>query len=355
MRVEEPDGLTLRPQPWPLRRILMILGAAGLVCAASVFFRAAAHDNPPLGDAVGAIDGESISVEGPMSVEVVQGRAKTVLRSGSDVHVKDGQARIDLVEGGSITICGPAHFSVLKSGGSLTVALDTGTIHTHLENDLPLIIYTAQIQAHPISIGNGPEDTLVGLDASGAMCVRANKGAVRLEQQLTGQSVMIPQSGDVLLTNGQLESLHTSTTHCVCDIMPPLQPAISTEVSRLATPEELKKKPVEKKPAPPSADPPPKTEKQEPIYQVFMPPLHYDANAKVQENFDPNLIVLVRRVRVRPTLIFQGKVEGDPIIAQATPPPAAPAKPSANQPKPVDDSTWNRVRTFFKKIWSPSS
>ena len=76
MRVEEPDGLTLRPQPWPLRRILMILGAAGLVCAASVFFRAAAHDNPPLGDAVGAIDGESISVEGPMSVEVVQGRAK---------------------------------------------------------------------------------------------------------------------------------------------------------------------------------------------------------------------------------------------------------------------------------------
>ena len=86
-----------------------------------------------------------------------------------------------------------------------------------------------------------------------------------------------------------------------------------------------------------------------------MPPLHYDANAKVQDNFDPNLIVLVRRVRVRPTLIFQGKVEGDPVIAQATPPPAAPAKPNATQPKPPDDSTWNRVRTFFKKIWSPSS
>jgi hypothetical protein len=235
------------------------------------------------------------------------------------------------------------------------VALDTGTIHAHLESDQPLTIYTAQIQAHPISIGNGPEDTLVGLDASGAMCIRANRGAVRIEQQLTGQSVVIPQAGDVSLTNGQLETLHTSAGGCVCDIMQPLQPAISTEVSRLATPEELKKKPAEKKLAPPSADPPPKTEKEEPVYQVFMPPLHYDANAKVQDNFDPNLIVLVRRVRVRPTLIFQGKVEGDPVIAQATPPPAAPAKPNATQPKPPDDSTWNRVRTFFKKIWSPSS
>jgi len=355
MRVGEPDGLTLHPQLWPLRRILTILAAAGLVCAASLSFRAAAHDNPPLGDAVGAIDGQSISVEGPMSVEVVQGKVKTVLRSGSDVRVKAGQARIDLVEGGSITICGPAHFSVLKSGGSLTVALDTGTIHAHLESDLPLIIYTAQIQAHPISIGNGPEDTLVGLDASGAMCVRANKGAVRIEQQLTGQSVVIPQSGDVSLANGQLESLHTSAGHCICDIMQPLQPAISTEVSRLATPEELKNKPAEKKPAPPSTDPPAKTEKEEPVYQVFMPPLHYDANAKVQDDFDPNLIVLVRRVRVRPTLIFQGTVEGDPVIAQATPPLATAPKPSTAQAKPADDSTWNRVRTFFKKIWSPSS
>ena len=194
MRFRSQYGLTLRPQPRPLRRILPILAAAGLCVRCFIFFRPRPIDNPPLGDAVGAIDGESISVEGPMSVEVVQGKVKTVLRSGSDVHVKAGQARIDLVEGGSITICGPAHFSVLKSGGSLTVALDTGTIHAHLESDQPLTIYTAQIQAHPISIGNGPEDTLVGLDASGAMCVRANKGAVRIEQQLTGQSVVIPQN-----------------------------------------------------------------------------------------------------------------------------------------------------------------
>ena len=355
MRVEEQDCLNLSRHLRPLQRIPGILAGAAIVLAAPLFFHTTANDNPPpLGDAVGGIEGESIAVEGPMSVEVVQGKVKTVLRSGSDVRVKAGQARIDLVEGGSITICGPAHLSLLKSGGSLTVALDTGTIHTHLQNDLPLTIYTAQIQAHPISIGNGPEDTLVGLDAFGAMCIRANKGAVRIEQQLTGQSVLVPQSGDVSLTNGQLESLHTSAGSCVCDVLQPLQPTISTEVSKLATPEELKKKPAEKKPAPPSTDPPAKTDKEEPVYQVFMPPLHYDANAKVQDDFDPNLIVLVRRVRVRPTLIFQGRVEGDPVVAQSVFP-ANTAKPAAAQAKPADDSTWNRVRTFFKKIWSPSS
>jgi len=312
------------------------------------------NDNPPLGDIVGAIEGESISIEGPMSVEVVQGKVKTILRSGSDVRVKAGQARIDLGEGGTITICGPAHFSVLKSGGSLTVALNIGTIHTHIENDLALTVYTPQIQARPISIGNGPEDMLVGLDSSGAMCVRANKGAVRIEQQLTGQSVLVPQSGDVSLSNGQLESLRTSAGRCVCDSLQPLSStAVSIEVSKLATPEELQKKAAEKKPAPTQADPLPQTEKEEPVYQVFMPPLRYDANAKVQAEFDPNLIILVRRVRVRPTLIFQGKVEGESIVAQATPPASVP-KSSAVQ-KPADDSSWNRVRTFFRKIWSPNS
>jgi hypothetical protein len=330
----------------------MIFLVAAYISAAPFLARVAANDNPPaLGDAVGAVEGDSISVEGPMSVEVVQGKVKTVLRSGSDVHVKSGQARVDLVEGGSLTICGPAHFSVLKSGGSLTVALDTGTIHMHVEKDIPLIIYTAQIQARAISIGNGPEDNLVGLDASGAMCVRSNQGAVRVEQQFTGQSVLVPQSGDVSLTNGQLESLHTATGQCVCEVMQPLQPTISTEVSRLATPEELKRKPVEKKPAPPATDPAVKTEKDEPVYQVFMPPLSYDARASVQADFDPNLIVLVRRVRVRPTLIFQGKVEGDSVVAQ-TAPPTNTAKQQAPVPaKPADESTWNRVRSFFKKIW----
>jgi hypothetical protein len=311
-------------------------------------------DNRP-GDAIGVIEGEAISVDGPMTVEVVRGQVKTVLRSGSDVHVKAGQARIDLVDGGQIMICGPAHFSVLKAGGAITLALDTGTIHAVVGAEVSLNIYTPQIQAHPISIGNGAEDVLVGLDSAGAMCIRANKGAVRVEQQLTGQSVLVPQSGDVSLTNGQIESLRPATGHCVCTMQAIIKPMTSgVEVSQLATTEEIKKKAAEPKAAPTQENAPQVAQPEEPVYQVFMPPLRYDAKSKVQAEFDPNLIILVRRVRVRPTLIFQGRVDGDSVVARAADP-APPLNSLPKAQKPAEASTWTRVKTYFRKLWSPST
>jgi len=338
-----------------LRSAAFPIACLAILCAALIA-AVAAHPDEPSPDSVGVIDGESISVTGPMSVKVVHGQSKTLLRSGSDVRVKSGSARIDLVEGGQISICGPAHLSVLKSGGSLTIALDTGTIHVHIERDLPLNIYTPQIQAQTVPIGDAPRDVLVGFDASGAMCIRANRGAIRLEQQLTGQSVLIPQAGDVLLLNGELDSVRTSTGHCACD----LQSADVTpppQVGHLATADEARQKASEAKPTTQSAAPDPPAAREEPIYQVFMPPLIYDANAKVQTEIDPRMIVLVRRVRVRPTLIFQGRVEGVAIAAVTPPPmpaPATAAKPS-KPAAPATDSFVNRVRNFVRKLWSSSS
>src|SRR5215475_8330893 len=135
------------------RNVLRFVVCATL-CTGFLAGFAASEDNPPA-DTVGVIEGEAISVEGPMAVEVVNGQVKTVLRSGSKVNVKSGEARIALVEGGQIVICGPAHFSVLKAAGALTLALDSGTIHAQIASDVSLNVYTAQIQAHPISIGNG--------------------------------------------------------------------------------------------------------------------------------------------------------------------------------------------------------
>jgi len=337
-------------------RLGALFCVAGLLAAPVCRLGAARPDDPPLPDPVGAIEGEAISVQGPMSVDSADGQMKTTLRSGSDVRVRSGQAHINLVEGGDLTICGPAHFSVLKSGSALTIALDSGAIHAHIEGHLTLNVYTAQIQAHPVAIGGGSQDLLVGLDASGGICIHAAKGAVRVEQQLTGQSVLIPQNGDVSFANGQLENLQTTTGRCACELQANLtSPQVSSEVSALASTEELKKRAAEPKP-----DPPPQAQaagKEEPVYQIFMPPLRYDAGSKVQQEYDPSLVILVRRARVRPTLIFQGRVEGEPVVAQViAPPPAPPATQRTDaSKKPAEDSAWNRVRTFFHKLWSPSS
>jgi hypothetical protein len=329
-------------------------------------------DNPPVtppGDSIGVIDGDSIAVTGPMSVEVVNDKVKTVLRSGSDVRVKSGTARIDLVEGGLITICGPAHLSILKSGGAVTVALESGTIHARIQQTPILTVYTAQIKAQPLSIGDEAQDLLVGFDTAGAMCVRAAKGAVRLEQQLTGQSVVIPQTGDVLLINGQLDSLQTSSGRCLCELAPinaspDTQAGTQTDpppqISQLATTEDLRKRSFDAKPNLPAPQPEKSALQEAPIYQVIVPPLVYIANAKVQPEFDPAMIILVRRVRVRPTVIFQGRVLDEAPAAQPTtsasnvvPSQAAPAKrpaTSASSPSLVD-----RVRTFIQKLWTPGS
>lgn len=397
-----------------MTRFALFLSLAAIALAA-LWLTPGARTDQPSYDTVGPIEGEAISVQGPLNIDVVGGRTKTILRSGSDVRVKSGQARIDLVEGGQIVICGPAHLSVLKSVNLLTLALDSGIIHAHIENQPALTIYTAQIQAKPFAISDAGQDALVGFDPTGAMCIRADSGAVRVEQQLTGQSIVVPQSGEVLISNGQLEGLRSGVTHCACELqfaktVAPPSPQI--EVSRLPTSEEMQKanqelakthaatatasvaansNPVpaksEAKAAKPSDDSansgvevsqlktdaanapakaasasPKPAAKEGPIYQVYMPPLSYDASAKAQpENFDPQLIVLVRRVRVRPTLIFQGSVKEAPPAAQNNPSPApdktiAPTVAQNQQaqqqtPQP-SKSIIARIRAFFRSLFS---
>jgi hypothetical protein len=335
---------------------MVLFAAVAAVACAALFTAAVACPRPdnPSDDTVGTIEGDAIALQGPMTVEMVRGQIKTMLRSGNDIRVKSGQARLDLVEGGQIIICGPAHLSVLKSGGSLTLALDSGIIHARIERKPALTVYTAQIQAKPIAIGDGAQDALIGFDAPGAMCVRAASGAIRLEQQLTGQSVIVPQGGDILLSNGQLEGLQNTGGHCACDLQIAKRESASPEFSRVATPEEIQQRDAEAKktPAPPALEKPAPA-KEEPVYQVFMPPLAYDAHAAVQrDNFDPKLILLVRRVRVRPTLIFQGRVEGSAVTAQNTAAKVAPPAAAATVPAQTDDSVVNRVRAFFRRLFS---
>jgi hypothetical protein len=335
------------------RRNLALFASAVSVAMFGMFAAIARPDNPSPGDSVGAIEGEAIAVTGPMSVENANGGVATMLHSGSDVRVKSGSARIKLVEGGQIAICGPAHFSVLKSGNSLTIALDTGTIHAHIERTPVLTMYTPQIQAQPVAIGGAPQDITVGFEASGAMCVRTNRGALRLEQQLTGQNILVPQGESVFLANGQIDSLRTDTgEHCACGLQ--LAEAPPPEVSRMATSEEVGHKVEDVKPNAPTVAPPkPMAPKEQPVYQVFVPPLIFNANSKVQPDIDPKMIMLIRRVRVRPTLVFQGKVEGDVVAVKAPvaspPPPATPPRPT---PPPVKTASFTeRIRNFFRKLW----
>ena len=339
-----------------------LLTSVTFLAATAVLTTRTALSDEPVTDSVGIIDGAAVAVTGPMRIEVVRGFPRTVLRSGSDVLVKSGTARLDLTGGGTISICGPAHFSVLKAGNLVTFALDTGTVHLSIEHGPAVTIYTPLLQIQPIAIGDDPQDVLVGFDATGAMCVRAYRGAVRLEQQLTSQNIVVPQSSGVLLPNGQLNDLRGGGEGCTCDpqltkyvspprleLSPPPPPSEEARARPLGSGTTIAALPVEK---PASKD--------GPIYEFDVPPLIYNANAEVQPEVDMSKITVVRRVRVRPTLIFQGRVEGGwPVSA---PPVAAPAptpqRPAGSPPKPAaqaKDSVMDRMVHFVRKLWARGS
>lgn len=354
------------PFPHKLSRLpLWTVAAATVIAGAGVLTAVTARSDEPVSDSVGIIDGAAVAVTGPMRIDVSHGLPRTVLRSGSDVIIKSGTARLDLTDGGTISICGPAHFSVLKVGNQLTLALDTGTIHLSIEHGPFVTVYTPLLQIQPIAIGDGPQDALVGFDSTGAMCVRAYRGAVRLEQQLTSQNIVVPQSSDILLVNGQLDGLRSGGERCACDpeltkysapphleVVPPAMPTEEANAKPLGSGEIVSPLPLDK-PA----------EKEGPIYEILVPPLIYNANAEVQPEVDTSQIVVLRRVRVRPTLIFQGRVEGD--SAAADPPASAPAPPrpaASNPPKPAaqtknsaNDSVVDRMVHFVRKLWSRGS
>ena len=85
------------------------------------------------------------------------------------------------------------------------MALESGAIHARLEQEPALTVYTAQIQAQTVAIGDDPREFLVGFENPGMMCIRTYRGAMRVEQQLSGQSVIVPQGEDVMLANGQID------------------------------------------------------------------------------------------------------------------------------------------------------
>src|SRR5215471_13704288 len=346
-------------------RVLRLLGAVTALAGAAVLTAMTVRSDDPVTDSVGIIDGAAVAITGPMRIDVSHGLPRTVLRSGSDVIIKSGTARLDLTEGGTISICGPAHFSVLKAGNQVTFALDTGTIHLSIEHGPAVTVYTPLLQIQPIAIADGPQDALVGFDATGAMCVRAYRGAVRLEQQLSSQNIVVPQSSDILLVNGQLDGLRSGGDRCSCD----------PELTKYSTPPHLEV--VPSAPATEDANAKPlgsgqiisplpmdKPETKEgPIYEILVPPLIYNANAEVQPEVDTSQIVVLRRVRVRPTLIFQGHVEGELAKSDSPASAASPQRPAAaNPPKataqsntPRNNSVVDRMVHFVRKLWSRGS
>jgi hypothetical protein len=313
---------------------------------------------------VGRIEGDDLDVVTKTPTGIETDAAPTVVASGSDVTLRSGHALLLLNAGGEISICGPAHFKLIKSSGAVTLALDYGRVHPSLESGDAFSIYTPTIVATTIAIAGGSRDMTLGLQQSGEMCVLTTRGAMRVEPQFSdqSQSMIIPQGGTASLVGGQIESLQADASACTCDFPrahmeapksePPTAPHSlpSLDISSLAPPLPPQSKRIQN-------TPPPSAPAEEPVYTVLMPPLSFNANSPEPPAGPapaptpaPETILLVREVRLRPSVEFRGHINPAPAQAVAvhvSPPAPAPADDRPAEPQP---GIFDRVRNFFRKL-----
>ena len=181
------------------------------------------------GAPIGRVEGNDISVEGGSAAASASGNnglpnmgngagqpGSFAVSSGSVVTVHVGQARMTLAAGGQIDICGPAKFTVLESRGAITLALNFGRMHVQIPATTSLRIYTPTIIATPLDIGGAVRDVNVGLDLNDSLCVVSTGGAVRLEQQFSGEGLIVPQAGEFFLEGGNLVPVVGAPGSCEC-------------------------------------------------------------------------------------------------------------------------------------------
>lgn len=278
--------------------------ALACVCPSS---RGAAQNSPASADIVAHIQGNDVSINEQMLT-----RASTLVSvaNGNVVTVHSGEASMQLIDGGEVSVCGPAKFTVLaNSGGEITLALDFGRMHVDLPASVNLRVLTPTIVATPIDIEGGKRDIIVGLDQNDSLCVLATLGAVQLEQQFSGQRLIIPEAGDFSLQGGQLVPVADAGQSCQCAVVPqviPGEPPVAPETA-VEIPPPSATHPVAPGSQQQIAQPPPVTE---PVYKIELPPMVYSSAAPSPPDVPTQeTAAMIREVRDDPNWEFTGRVE----------------------------------------------
>jgi hypothetical protein len=372
------------PSDWRRGWPCLLLRAAVLMLSAT---SVRAQDTPL--SVVGRIEGNDISVQGP-STPGNDNETKTpsiMVGNGSVVTVHAGDARLTLVSGGEVDVCGPAKFTLLQSGAAITLALDFGRVRVQLPASVSLKLFTPTIVATPIDISGGTRDITIGLDLDDSLCVLAASGALQLEHQFSGEKLIVPEAGEFFLNAGKLLPVAGKPGSCQCAAMqnrprpsagpqeyanmvqplatpavrpnetpapsiadsnaPPPAPTTMPDVEFSIPAHANESHPI----APPQRAPAPAAPATTPVYNVVAP-LSFTAGTPLPPPDDPPIdtVLLVRETQVQPTWEFQGHVDAPNFAAamqHALGESGNPDKPPA-QPQKKHHGFWGALRRIFE-------
>lgn len=311
---------------------------------------------------LGQVLGDDVSVIG--AAHVVPGESGRAIEftSGDTIIAFSGKARVEFAGGGELDVCGPAKFTVLSSGEALTVALSFGRVRVRFDALRPIAIYMPLVIATPIPLGENPRDATVGLTNSGTICVLAASGAIRLQNQLSGESTIVPQPSEVFVPGSSFASLPPAVGQCDCDFDEPAAqqlapqdtaPVVANSIPREETAQPFDN-PASASQTPPNAAPvskpaPPLVISNQPAATASLPPIASDTKSATEtpEPISVATLMLAQRTVVQSEWIFHGTVV-DPRAERAEAlKEASAAQDSTAQPKPKKHGFWSKLRHFF--------
>lgn len=351
----------LRSKPFRFARFLVSAAAMLIVLGLNAVARAQTPAAPS--GILGQVLGEDVSVIG--ASHLISGEAGRAIEftSGGTIVVFSGKARVDFTGGGELDVCGPAKFAVLSSGDALTVALSFGRVRVRFDALRPITIYMPLVIATPVPLENNPRDATVGLTNNGRMCVLATNGAVRLQNQLSGDSTIVPQPSEVFVPGPSFASLPPAVGQCDCDFDEPLAqqsaspsnaPIISSTTPRAqAAPPQEAPNPVapQNPPVTASAPPPapPLVVNNQPSSTVTLPPIAFDAKSATDapEPISVATLMLAQQTVVQPAWIFHGTVVDPKAEENHQRSESSGRQNSTGQPKPKKRGFWAKLRHFF--------
>jgi hypothetical protein len=305
---------------------------------------------------LGQVIGEDVSVRGPSETSSTGGAHVLDFVGGSTIVVHSGQARVEFAGGGELDVCGPAKFTVLASGEALTIAVSFGRFHAQLDPSRPVTFYTPLIKATPLAVMRAPRDVTLGLEpTTGAMCVLAAHGALEVQQQLSDETLIVPEPSEVSLSAIPLIATTAAAGSCRCDFNegstnsaaaptatviekvpvqtttaaqsgPPAQmratapatvvmPSVPLAVSRKIDQPDLPP-PALPSPKPRAVIPPPVLPPSGAVLRIVAPPLFYEAKPLMAPagTISVATVMLAKAAVVEPEWIFHGVVS-EPVKA----------------------------------------
>jgi hypothetical protein len=357
------------------KRARWFICLALLLCCGFLAYSAQAQ-TPDAGPILGQITGIDISVTGPSQPAPNSPIPAIEFSGGSTIVVHSGKAHIDFVGGGELDICGPAKFTVLSSGEALTIALSFGRVRLRVDALRPISIYSPLVLATPVPIGDRARDATVGLTNNGAMCVLASSGAVRLQNQLSGETVIVPQPAEVLVPSGSFATLPPATGQCRCEFdesrakqSAPATPSIAPPVNSASVPTTQPNQPATAKSTPgsvssaqqhasslppnvpvtaPAPSPAAPTATAQAPLKINLPPIGYDVKSATEtaEPLSVATLMLAQEAVVQPDWTFHGTVISSGHESNAAPSGSSQSTASTNAPQPKK-GFWAHLRAFL--------